>query len=234
VPRPPIAAMLVPLALAACGPDAPAPAVPDTAPSLDPALAAALAEPIMIDPDLGGQANGDALRPPEQPLSGAVPPIDIAPIALPELELAKAPPPAKTCPACTAAHEALTLGALAAFLTSASTRACAADIGYSARWAARLPDGVPLYPDARVREAAGNDTGTCRLRTVRYMTAAPVARVIDFAYTRARKAGYSTAHQAQDGAHALTGTRDGAFYAVIARPRDDGGSEVALVVDTRG
>ncbi len=235
MPRPPIVAMLaLPLALGACGTGAPMADAPDAIPALDPALAAALAEPLMVDPDLGSQANDDALRPPPRPLSGAIPPIDIAPIDLPELHLAKAPPPEKACPACTAAKEALTLGALAAAQKDAATRSCARKIGYSARWAARLPKGVPLFPDARVREAAGSDADTCSLRAVRYMTAAPVDRVIDFYFTHARKAGYSADHQADGDAHALTGTHNGGAYTVIVRPRDDGGSEVALVVDTRG
>src|SRR3546814_10232620 len=51
------------------------------APTLDPALADALADPILVDPDLGQQANGDALRPPDRPPSGGLPPVDIAPIA---------------------------------------------------------------------------------------------------------------------------------------------------------
>src|SRR3546814_18626493 len=51
------------------------------APTLDPALADALADPILVDPDLGQQANGDALRPPARPPSGGLPPVDIAPIA---------------------------------------------------------------------------------------------------------------------------------------------------------
>jgi hypothetical protein len=233
VPRPPIAAMLLAFALAACGSEAPVPDAPDTLPPLDPALAAALAEPLMVDPDLGSQANDDALRPPPRPLSGAVPPIDIAPIALPELKLSKVPPPEKTCPVCTAAEQALTLGALAAAQSDEATRTCAAEIGYSARWAARLPKGAPLFPDARVREAAGSDAGTCALRAVRYMTAAPVDRVIDFYFTRTRKAGYSADHQAHGERHALTGARDGAANTVIARPRADGGSEVSLVVNTR-
>ena len=228
-------AVLSALALAACGTGA---RVPDddgaSAIALDPALAAALADPILVDPDLGGQANGDALRPPPRPLSGAVPPIDIAAIDVSDLKLAKAPPPGKTCPVCAAAGNAVTLGALAAAQSDGPTRACAAAIGYSARWAARLPDDIPLYPDARVREAAGSDTGGCAVRAVRYMTTAPVARVIDFYYTRARMAGYSADHQARGGEHALIGTRGAAAYTVVARPRAGGGSEVALVVDTRG
>ena len=82
--RAPIIAMLaLPVALGACGTGAPTADAPDVVPALDPALAAALAEPLMVDPDLGSQANDDALRPPPRPLSGAIPPIDIAPIVSP-------------------------------------------------------------------------------------------------------------------------------------------------------
>ncbi|NWN23190.1 hypothetical protein GY661_25415, partial [Escherichia coli] len=44
----------------------------------DPALASALQDQIMVDPQLGRQANGDAIRPPGQPYSGAVPNDNVA------------------------------------------------------------------------------------------------------------------------------------------------------------
>ncbi len=44
----------------------------------DPALASALQDQIMVDPQLGRRANGDAIRPPGQPYSGAVPNDNVA------------------------------------------------------------------------------------------------------------------------------------------------------------
>ncbi|MBS0478045.1 MAG: hypothetical protein JSR79_01950, partial [Proteobacteria bacterium] len=73
----------LPLALAACGPK---PAAEGNLDSLDaelagngtnandPAMRAALQDQIMVDPALTGQANADAIRPPQQPYSGALPP----------------------------------------------------------------------------------------------------------------------------------------------------------------
>src|SRR3546814_2997736 len=84
------------------------------APTLDPALADALADPILVDPDLGQQANGDALRPPDRPPSGGLPPVDIAPIAPAAAPSRHAPEPDGDCAECTTARQARPPGALAA------------------------------------------------------------------------------------------------------------------------
>src|SRR3546814_120496 len=101
-------------------------------------LADALADPILVDPDLGQQANGDALRPPDRPPSGGLPPVDIAPIAPAAAPSRHAPEPDGDCAECTTARQARTLGALAAAQSDPRTRACATTLRYSARWAARL------------------------------------------------------------------------------------------------
>ena len=64
--------LIFPLALAACNPGIPN--VDEAGNNAaDPALASALQDQIMVDPQLGRQANGDAIRPPGQPYSGGVP-----------------------------------------------------------------------------------------------------------------------------------------------------------------
>ena len=75
--------VILPLALAACsggsgndGDDA------ASANGVDPALASALQDQIMVDPALGQQANGDSVRPPGQPYSGGVPADTVAANAL--------------------------------------------------------------------------------------------------------------------------------------------------------
>ncbi|RYD87595.1 MAG: hypothetical protein EOP61_35270, partial [Sphingomonadales bacterium] len=65
---------LLPLALAGCGGSNGLNDLEEVSGNAaDPALASALQDQIMVDPQLGRQANGDAIRPPGQPYSGGVP-----------------------------------------------------------------------------------------------------------------------------------------------------------------
>ncbi len=205
----------------------------------DPAMMAALQDQIMVDPALAAQANYDAIRPPAQPYSTQVPPDMVASAARPgadmssseTLKSAPAPVSGQGCTQCDATREALTLGGLVERQANPAARSCAGSISYSTRWALRLPPSVPLYPDARVSEAAGSETGPCALRVVSFATAAPVQRVLDWYYTRVSKAGYSAEHQADGDEHVLAGTQGDAAYAVFATARADGGTDVDLVAN---
>ena len=239
--------LVLPLALAACGKRSEADRNLDTldnelvesnsAAARDPALMSALHDQIMVDPTLAQQANNDAVRPPAQPYSGAVPPDGIAAGAAASTgaatseNLKKAPAPAASCPQCTAKHESLTLGALAARQKDKRTSNCAGSMRYSARWAGRLPADLPLYPDARVSEAAGNDQGGCAMRAVSFASSAPLQTVLDWYYTRASKAGYSAEHQADGSEHVLGGTRGDAAFALFLTSRADGGTDVDLLAN---
>lgn len=200
----------------------------------DPALTAALRDQIMVDPALVEQANDDAVRPPTTPASGAVPPDGIATAAQGPAEkdvVRPAPPPSGRCPQCVAARRSLTLGALAE-KQGGRTGACAANVSYSAGWANRLPTGVPLYPDARVAEAAGADGSGCRLRIVSFASRAPVQRMLDWYFTKVSAAGYTLGHQADGAEHVLGGrSGGGGAFLLVVRARDDGGSDVDLMAD---
>ncbi|MFC3579632.1 hypothetical protein [Sphingomonas hylomeconis] len=242
-------ALILPIALTACGPQPDARNLDTLDNELidgnatgnvrDPALMSALQDQIMVDPTLAAQANRDAIRPPAQPYSGAVPPDGIAAGrnggaiggATTSETLKPTPAPGANCPGCTAARESLTLGALAARQKDGA--ACAAKVRYSSRWAQRLPADLPLYPDARVSEAAGNDEGGCSLRAVSFATSAPLQKVLDYYYTRTTNAGYAAEHQADGGEHVLGGTRkrDDAAFAVFLTSRGDGGTDVDIVAN---
>lgn len=187
----------------------------------DPALTAALRDQIMVDPQLVQQANDDSVRPPTTPASGAIPAETVADAATPQPALGPlrpAPAAAPDCPHCAAARRAL--------------GRCAARVGYSATWANRLPAGVPLYPDARVGEAAGIDGDGCGLRIVSFSTRAPVQRVLDYYFTKAGAAGYAAGHRIDGAEHLLGGTRgDGAAFLTVARARGDGGTDVDLMAE---
>ncbi len=247
-----LAAVVLPVMLTACGGgdtqsdldslDAELAGGTMTGNARDPAVMAALQDQIMVDPALAAQSNTDAVRPPAQPYSGAVPVDGIAVAATPAAatggaatgERLRSTPVAKgDCPGCMAARESVTLGALAARQKAPGTAACAGNLRYSTHWAQRLPGDLPLYPDARVIEAAGNDAGNCHVRAVSFASSAPLQRVLDFYYTRASNAGYSADHQADGAEHVLGGTRardDGAF-AIFLTSRADGGTDVDMVAN---
>lgn len=227
------------LVLAGCSGSAPAPQNEAEVPNVaDPAITAALQQAIMVDPQLGRQANGQAIRPPAQPATGGVPDDAVATNngRVDSAGLRHAPPPSAPgggCPRCAAARRSVTLGGLAAKQPDPRTRDCAAGLRYSADWAARLPADLPLYPRARVVEAAGSTAGGCRLRVVSFSAPEPLQTMLDWYYTRALAAGYDAEHQAEGGEHVLGGTRarDGGAYVLFLRARRDGGTDVDLVAN---
>lgn len=238
----PCPALLLPLLLAACGGQEEPPRDLDSldreltqapSPARDPAVTAALAGEIMVDPALTQQSNANAIRPPNRPDPGATPPVDIAKLPDPvdAATLRHAPAPSGDCPECRAAQGALTLGALASRQSTPRTADCAVGIGYSAVWADRLPADLPLYPDARVVEAAGASRDGCALRVVTFASGAAPGKVIDWYYTRATAAGYSAGHRAGGGENVLAGTRGQDAYILYVSPRAGGGAEVDLVVN---
>ena len=192
--------------------------------SRDPAIAQALHDQIMVDPNLTQSSNANAVRPPSRPDSGAVPPDITRPDPVDPATLRRAPAAKADCPQCRAKGQAFTLGALA----GQQPGGCAT-VSYSAQWANRLPAALPLYPDARVTEAAGANTGPCHLRVVSFRSSAAPAKLVDFYYTRASAAGYSAEHRADGTMHVLGGTHGGDAYVVYVTPRQGGGAVVDLV-----
>lgn len=239
------------LALAACGPKPVADGNLDsldaelagnTANSSDPAMRAALQDQIMVDPALTGQSNADAIRPPQQPYSGALPPDSVAGGNTDGTVAASgssssggskpAPAPSGDCPQCKVRNDSVTLGALAGRQRDRRAAGCARNLQYSTAWAQRLPADLPLYPDARVDEAAGATNGGCALRVVSFSTGASIQTVLDWYYGRTTTAGYTAEHQANDGQHVLGGTRrDGAAYVIYLDTRGDGRTEVDIVAN---
>lgn len=235
-------AIVLPLVLAACGGNDSQQNVAAldneiSANTADPALMGALGDHIMVDPQLAQQANKDAIRPPSQPYSAQLPAETVAAgkAAMPkDGELLKAPAPTKaTSPAFAAQDKSVTLGGLAAKQQGRSLSGCAAKLGYSAGWAARMPPSMPLHPQARVVEAAGTQADGCTLRAVTFSTPQPLQTMIDWYYTRAIRSGYTAEHQLKDGQHLLGGTRarDGLAYIAFLSAREDGGTDIDLIAD---
>ena len=127
----------------------------------------------MVDPNLTSQSNEDSIRPPAQPFQAPVPLDPNAPDA---------------------SGSGQTLGSLAeqqAKIAKDKFNGCQLDVQYSMDYANRLPGDLPLYPKARVAEAAGSDTANCKLRAVTYASSAAPKAMIDYYLTVARRAGFS-------------------------------------------
>lgn len=197
---------LAPLvALAACTQQ---PATSERANATDPAVADAVAGPIMSDMQMGGTAAPDALRPGEQPATLPVP-VDA------RIDTEGAP----------------TLGAVAgAAMRDAAFGGCTAEIGYSALWSVKLPPAFALPKEARLAEAAGSDRPGCALRIVRFaIPGAPAGAVASFS-ALARREGFAVSEERN--AMRAVRVRDGAAVRMGATLSRDG-SRVDLVIRSR-
>lgn len=109
---------------------------------------------------------------------------------------------------------------------------CARQISYALRWSLRLPAHLPLYPRSRVDEAAGVNTPACRLRAVTMTSAASVQDIRAFYLHSARRAGYATSTDVDEGQSLISGTRrDGAAFFIVLTPVQSGGTSIDLVVN---
>jgi hypothetical protein len=226
------------LLLAACGPaDAPE----DKRAERDPAIAGALGDPIMTDPDLATQNRGNSA------LQGGGPPIaELPPDKVGPEEIARATAAAldlaggkmAALPVETAGVEGsrlagkLTPRAIAAALPEL-TRGCGDRLEPGFIWAARLPATAPVYPRGHARQAAGSDSAGCRLRVVSYITPVPPGEVLTFYATTAGKAGVALALRREGEDMVLSGQGKGLELAVFARPFDQQLSEVVLITSER-
>ncbi|MFT3966588.1 MAG: hypothetical protein QM690_11985 [Sphingobium sp.] len=102
---------------------------------------------------------------------------------------------------------------------------------YGDQWAKAMPDGLGLYPGARLTEAAGTDTGRCALRVVSFTTADSPETVVAHYAAQVRKAGFDAERQPCKTEIRLGGTRSGddAAYLLFARRSAKGVTEVDIV-----
>jgi hypothetical protein len=183
---------------------------------VDPALTAALEDQIMVDPSLSAQANEDSIRPAAEPNQAPIP----------------ADRNASTTGSVDVASQ--TLGGLASDQAITADKAlytgCSLDVRYSVDWANRLPTEVPVYPQARVSEAAGSDNGTCKLRAITFASAAAPRAMADFYAAIAKRGGYKASQKGEGNETMVSGSRsgDGAAFYVVIQPNGSG-SNVDLV-----
>ncbi|MCB2047078.1 MAG: hypothetical protein KDE32_02485 [Novosphingobium sp.] len=199
----------------------------------DPALSGAVDGELMTDPELSGEAGAAAGAasgvelPPEQrsPEAIAAARQDAAKKAGGTLEIASEAAEGSA----TSLFEGASTAAQVAEQSRATSADCAAKVNYSASWANRLPDALSVYPRAAVQEAAGTDADGCMLAVVNFVTPVDAKDVIDFYYTRARKAGYGAEYHMEGSDHVLGGKNGAKAYVVSARKLDNGLTEVDLV-----
>lgn len=234
-----VAMMSLVLALAACGKgdkDASLASLDAqlTDNATDPALKGALADPIVVDPQLVGQSNRNAVRTADRPANGAVPVLtgDAGAAQAEAVKLAGGK--LLSAPAATqgeALASTVTLGAVAR--DGAGKGNCAKKLNYGMEWAQRLPEPFTLYPGAQLTEAAGVQADGCTLRAASFVTPAPRQGVMDYYYTLARRAGYDGEHKVMGGDHVLGGTRgaDGSAYFILFTDAPGGKTSVDIIAD---
>lgn len=206
--------------------------------AVDPALKGALADQIVVDPQLVGQSNRNAVRPADQPANGALPVLDgdagkaqaqAAQIAGGKLLAAPAPGDGD------AMESDVTLGALAREQAQrgGGNANCSKKLEYANGWAERLPQPFTLYPGAQLTEAAGAERDGCTLRAASFVTPVPRQSVIDFYYTQAKRAGFAAEHRLMGGDNVLGGTRagDGNAYFIVVADAPGGKTSVDIIAD---
>ena len=203
----------------------------------DPAAAAALNDPIMADPDLASQNRGNSALTGGGPANGDLPAFKhsleaadaarAAALAVLGRQIAAAPAARAT------AKESRLSGMLTAQAIAAAAKiappGCADKTEYAALWAAKLPAGLAIYPRGHTVMAGGSDAPGCKLRAVRFVTPVEVADVVNFYFASAGKAKLAAEHRREGGDEVVTGRRGSAAYAVFARQRADGLTEVDLI-----
>ena len=223
---------LIPALLALCACSS-ADKAADTNAERDPAAAAALGDPIMVDPDLASQNRGNSALSGGGPAQGDLPAfvrtpeeVDAARSAAQAL-LGSAPaaaPVAATTSAKSRLAGAITMPAIAA-ASGIAAQACADKLGFTMGWAAQLPAALPVYPRGHALVAAGSDAPGCKVRAVRYVTPVAPADVVDFYYASASRGKLAVQRRREGGDDVVAG----AGYAAYIRLRSDGLTEVDLI-----
>ncbi len=225
------------LLLAACSEEAGPPPV-QVQEIGDPLMDAALADQILVDPDMVNRntANQVISLGPED---GAIPLPDRGSDAVREAReealamvggvaaMRRAPQPERVDGQLPPGAR-LSVAARAAS-SGEGNRDCAAIAQFSAVWAARMPEAFPVYPRGAVQEAAGTDADGCHLRVVNFVTPVAPGDVMDFYFTRASAAGFESQRVLQDGEDVLGGTAGDRSFMVFARSTADGMTNVDLV-----
>lgn len=222
------------LLLAACSSSKPA---PDPNAERDGAAAAALNDPIMVDPDLSAQNRGNSALSGGGPPQGDLPDFNRTPEEADAARAAvqaqlgaalQAAPAAGSSAAKSRLAGALTMPAVAA-ASGIASKACAEGMGFTFGWAAQLPAGLQIYPRGHTLVAAGNDTNGCKVRAVRFVTPVAVNDAVDFYFASAKAAKLAPERRREGNDEVVAGKSGKASSAAYIRQRADGLTEVDLI-----
>ncbi len=203
----------------------------------DGAAAAALNDPIMVDPDLASQNRGNSALSGGGPPQGDLPDFNRSPEeadaarAASQAQLGGAIQPAPAAgPAAPKSRlaEALTMPAIAA-ASGIMSKACADGMGFTFGWAAQLPPALAIYPRGHAIVASGNDTNGCKVRAVRFVTPVAVSDAVDFYYASTRGAKLSPERRREGDDEVVAGKQGNGAFAAYIRKRADGLTEVDLI-----
>jgi hypothetical protein len=193
------------LMLAACAPAKQEPAAADTALiASDPVIARALNDPLMSDPDLASRNEANAVIGFTD--SSALP---VLAATSQQAQLAREAarlelltggsipdlPSAQTGARGKALGPMASAGDLIAALGAPAR--CVGRLKQDFTYAANLPIVASIMPRGMVLRAGGADSAACRIRIVRYTTAAAPDDVLQYHYTRAKRAGLRASRHAQ-------------------------------------
>jgi hypothetical protein len=204
-------------------------------PEADPALTSALADPLMLDPDLSSQNRAVAAIAVGGPPVAELPLVERSPQAIEDArdearQLAGGS--FKSAPQPQDGDAGKVAGVTAAQVAAAVPGvgpACAGKAEYGMGWSLSLPEPLAIFPRGHVQEAAGSDRDGCRLRSIRFLTPVDAGDVVDFYFTRLSAAGLEARHLLAGEVHVLEGSKGGMAYAVHVQKLENGLSRVDLV-----
>ena len=234
-----LAALALPLALAACGKNDDGNLASLDAQltnnATDPAARAALEGNLATDPGLSDKSNAHAVKGADRPASGAAPLVRGGPVPPGAIEartggsMLSAPQAVKTEDG---GLPPMTLGAIAREQgQQQKRRGDCGKLQYGMEWAGRMPAPFTAYPGANLVDAAGSQGPDCAIHAVSFVAGAPMQSVIDFYYTVARRANYDGEHLILNGDHVLGGVNGDGAYFITFKPAPAGGTAVDIVTN---
>ena len=203
--------------------------------AIDPMVARALHDPLMSDPDLS--ARNEAIAVIAFVDTAALPVLGGSAVAARQareaarLELLDAgeipglPLPSSDIPVTLPSADADAAELLAAL---GAPKGCAGQLDEGFDWAVDMPGAAAIMPHGMVVQAAGARTPGCRVRIVRYRTAAAISDVLQYHYTRTQRAGLDPA-RLTDPDGIVAGGGAGERVVVAVRARADGLNAVTLL-----
>ena len=217
-----LTASVLSLALSACGGSAPV-AETYVVNEVDPYIARALNDPLMVDPDLAyrNEANAAIAIGYDHAIPSFKGTEDSAGAAreVARLELLEdgpirdlPMPSLETGPASLANQ----FGVEAVLEVVDAPSRCRKDIKGDFAYAASLPDIARVMPHGMVRLAAAVEAPDCELRIVRYVTPVPIEDALQYHYTLATREGFEVSYFAEPEASLMTDRR-GTYLRVFAR-----------------